>query len=184
VSETVGEAVIVVKTDESSVDYDSAGKKAGQGYSKGFAGSLKGIVAAIGVTIAAKKVLDFAKESVAEAREAQKVGAATEQIIKATGGAAGVTSKQVSDLAGSLSLATGMDDEMIQSGQNLILTFKNVKNEGAGLDAIFDRTTKAALDLSAAGFGSVSSASLQLGKALNDPIKGVSALARSGVTFS
>ena len=97
-SETVGEGIIRIRTDETGVDYNAAGASAGQGYSRGFAGSLKGIVAAIGGVIAAKKVLDFTKQSVAEAREAQKVGAATEQIIKATGSAAGVTAKQVGDL--------------------------------------------------------------------------------------
>lgn len=183
-SEQVGEAVIVVRTDEAGVDYDASGRRAGEGYTKGFTSSLKGIAVAIGGVLAARKALDFVKQSVAEAREAQKVGAATEQIIKSTGASANVTAKEVADLAGSLSLATGMDDELIQSGQNLILTFKNVRNEGEGLNAIFDRTTRAAADLSAAGFGSMQSASLQLGKALNDPIRGISALSRSGVTFT
>jgi phage-related protein len=184
VSETVGEVVIRIRTDESGVDVAGSGKRAGEGYSRGFLGSIKGIALGIGAVLATRKVLDFAKDSLAEARESQKVGAATAQIIKSTGSAAGLTAKQVGDLSSALSLKTGIDDELIQSGQNLILTFKNVKNAGDGADAIFDRTTKAALDLSAAGFGSVQSASVQLGKALNDPIKGMSALARSGVTFT
>lgn len=183
-SEVVGEAVIRVRTDESGVDTVGAGRAAGQGYTRGFVGSLGRIAVAIGGVLAARKVIDFTKQSIGEAREAQKVGAATEQIIKTTGGAANVTAKQVGDLTTALSLKSGMDDELIQSGSNLILTFKNVKNEGTGLDAIFNRANAAAVDLSAAGFGSVSSASLQLGKALNDPVKGIAALSRAGVTFT
>ncbi len=121
---------------------------------------------------------------IADAQEAAKITRLTENAILATGGAANVTAKQVADLATSLSNKTAIDDELIQSGANLILTFKNIRNEaGAGND-IFNQTTEAALNLSAAGFGSVESASLMLGKALNDPLAGLTALGRAGVTFS
>jgi phage-related protein len=183
-SEVMGEGILVIRTDESGVDVDGAGKRAGAGYSKGFGASLKGLAGVIGATLAAGKVLDFAKESVAEAREAQKVGAATEQIIKATGSAAKVTAGQIGDLASSLSAKTGIDDEQIQAGENLLLTFKNVKREGEGLNDIFGRATAAGLDLAASGFGSVEGNAKQLGKALNDPIKGIAALSKSGVTFT
>jgi phage-related minor tail protein len=49
---------------------------------------------------------------------------------------------------------------------------------------VFDRATKAAIDLAAAGFGSVETNAIQLGKALEDPIKGLAALGKSGVTFT
>jgi hypothetical protein len=124
------------------------------------------------------------KSAVSEFEEAQKVGANTRQVIKSTGGVANVSAKQVENLAGAISKKTGIDDEAIQSGSNLLLTFKNIRNEtGRGRD-IFNQATKAAVDLSAAGFGSIESTSKQLGKALNDPIKGMTALGRSGVTFS
>lgn len=123
--------------------------------------------------------------SLAEAgQESVAAGRATEAIIKSTGGAAKVSAQHVSDLATKLSNKTGIDDELIQSGSNLLLTFKNVRNEAGKGSAIFDRANKAALDLSKAGFGSVDSTAKQLGKALNDPIKGISALSRAGVTFT
>jgi len=49
---------------------------------------------------------------------------------------------------------------------------------------VFARTTQVSLDLAAAGFGTVKDNATQLGKALQDPIKGLSALTRSGVTFT
>jgi hypothetical protein len=124
------------------------------------------------------------RDSIAEAQEAIKVNAATAQIIKSTGGAAKVTADQVADLSQRISEQIAVDDELIQQSANLILTFKNIRNEGAGVAAIFDRTVMAAQDLSAAGFGDVESAAKMLGKALNDPVAGLTALRRAGVTFS
>jgi hypothetical protein len=42
----------------------------------------------------------------------------------------------------------------------------------------------AAVDMAAAGFGEAETNAVQLGKALNDPIKGITALTRSGITFT
>lgn len=117
------------------------------------------------------------------AYESQKVMKQTEAIIAATGGAAGLTAKDVSNLAESLSVKTGIDDEAIQTSMNLLLTFKQVRNEvGKGND-IFNRASQAALDLGNV-FGSTDGAAKMLGKALSDPVKGISALARAGVNFS
>ena len=137
-------------------------------------------VAAAGLSSIGSAVGDM----IAEAREAEKVGKTTEQIIKATGGAAKVSSSHVGEFTASLSEKVGMDDELIQSGANLLLTFKNVRNEVGQGSNIFDRATASAVDLSAAGFGSVEDASKMLGKALNDPARGITALGRAGVTFS
>lgn len=95
-----------------------------------------------------------------------------------------MSADQVGELTTTLSELTGVDDELIQQGSNLLLTFKNVKNAGAGLDAVFNRANAAALDLAAAGFGSVESNATMLGKALNDPTAGLTALTRAGVQFT
>lgn len=158
---------------------------------KSAAPTLKGVLGAnlitggIGAAVGGLRALGGAlSDSVGEARESQVVGATTAQIIKATGGAANISASQIGDLSTALSTKTGIDDEAIQSGSNLLLTFKNVKNEvGAGND-VFNRATAAAVDLSKAGFGSIEGGSKMLGKALNDPVKGISALSRAGVTFT
>jgi len=164
-----------------------AGKRMGGGISSGFgavATSAGRLLAPIAAALAAVEVGKFFGDAVDEAREAEKVGKTTTAIIKATGGAAKITADGVGELAAAISNKSGMDDEAIQSGANLLLTFKNVRNEvGAGND-VFSRATQAAVDLSAAGFGSVEGSSKMLGKALNDPLKGISALGRAGVTFS
>jgi hypothetical protein len=117
------------------------------------------------------------------AMESQKVSKQTEAIIKATGSAAGMTTKDIQKLADSLSLKTGFDDEAIQSSMNLLLTFKQVRNETGKGNDIFNRAAQAALDLGNV-FGSTDAAAKQLGKALSNPVKGISALTKSGINFT
>lgn len=119
-----------------------------------------------------------------EFNEAQKVAAQTEAAIRSTGKAANVTADEVEDLSGALSEKAAVDDELIQSGANLLLTFTKVRNEvGEGND-IFNQATETALDLSVALGTDMTSASMMLGKALNDPIKGLTTLGRAGVQFT
>jgi phage-related protein len=162
----------------------AAGTTSGKKFGGTFAGATKAFLKPLAGLFAVGAVTKGIQSMVAEAREAQKVGAITAQVIKTTGGAANVSAKQVEALATSLSNKAGVDDEVIQKGANLLLTFKNVRNEVGRGNNVFDQATKAAVDLSAAGFGSVDSASKMLGKALNDPIKGMTALGRAGVTFT
>jgi hypothetical protein len=119
-----------------------------------------------------------------EFMQGQKVAAQTAAAIKSTGAAANVTAKQIDDLSTSLMNKSGIDDEAIASGANLLLTFTNIRNEaGKGRD-IFNQATAAALDLSVAFGKDMASSSILVGKALNDPIKGISALSKVGVTFT
>lgn len=80
--------------------------------------------------------------------------------------------------------ATAIDDEQIKATQAKLLTFKNLAQTADVVGGAMDRATLAAIDLAAAGFGSAETNAVQLGKALQDPIKGITALARAGVTFT
>lgn len=124
------------------------------------------------------------RKTVGAFQEAEKIAAQTNAVLKSTGGAAGVTAKHVENLAGKLSMLSGADDEAIQSGQNLLLTFTKVQNQAGKGNKIFDRATKTMLDMSVALGQDTKSSAIQLGKALNDPIKGVTALQRVGVSFT
>lgn len=140
--------------------------------------------AAAGFAAAGAAAAVFAKGAIDAAVESQKITKVTEQIIKSTQGAAKISAEEVSKLATALSNKTGIDDEAIQSAQNLILTFKNVRNEvGKGND-IFNRASALALDLSTVMGNDASGAAMQLAKALDNPVKGVTALTRSGVSFT
>lgn len=143
-----------------------------------------GKVAALGLAGAAVGAVALGKGFVDAAVESQKVTKQTEAVIKSMGGAANVTSKQVADLSTALSLQTGVDDELIQSGSNILLTFGKVRNELGKGNKIFDRATQAALDMSVALGTDMKSASMLVGKALNDPIRGLTALRRTGIQFT
>lgn len=121
----------------------------------------------------------------------EQIGAQTDAVIKSTGGTAKVTRKEIDDLAGTLEELTGAEAESITTGQNMLLTFTNIKNESGKGNDVFDQTTKTLLDMATAMNGGVAPAAdqikqqaIQLGKAMNDPIKGITALTRVGVTFT
>lgn len=123
-------------------------------------------------------------DSIAAYEESAKVGRETERVLRTTGAAAWITAGQVSDLASALSDKSGVDDEAIQSGENLILTFTNIRNEAGKGNDIFDQTTQLALDMATALGKDMATSALQLGKALQDPVDGMTKLSRAGVVFT
>src|SRR5262245_39764661 len=77
------------------------------------------------------------KTGVDEMLKHQQVAAQTEAVLKSTGGAANVSAKQVEGYATALMRKSGVDDEAIQSGENLLLTFTNIRNETGKGNQIF-----------------------------------------------
>lgn len=138
-------------------------------------GKLAGIIAG---AFAAVQIGQFFKDAALEAQALNSAMANTEQIIQSTGGAAGLATEDVRELSRSLSLEIGVDSLAVQEASNVLLTFRNVSED------VFDRSIGLAADMSAVFGTDLSAASLQLGKALNDPIQGISALSRVGVTFT
>jgi 3D (Asp-Asp-Asp) domain-containing protein len=116
--------------------------------------------------------------------EAQKVAAQTNVTLKSTSGAAKVTAKEISALATAISRKSGLDDEAIQSGENLLLTFTKIRNETGRGNDIFTRATQTVADFSVTFKKDLAGSAILVGKALNDPIKGTGALSRVGVQFT
>ena len=124
-------------------------------------------------------LLAFGAASIAAFDKQAKAIAQVEAGIKSTGGAAGFTSKQLQKMASELQGKTLFGDEVIlKDATSQLLTFTNIAGEQ------FARTQIAALNLATRLDGDLKSASIQLGKALNDPIANLSALSRSGIQFS
>ena len=111
------------------------------------------------------------------ALDAEDVQADLAATIASTGGAAGITAEEANALADSLASVTKESDETIVAAESMLLTFINIGED------VFPRATEMALNMGQK-FGSVDSAAIQLGKALNDPIAGVSALTEVGVSFT
>lgn len=143
-----------------------------------------GKVAALGLAGVAAGFAAWGASSVKSLARIERINAQTAQAIESTGGAAGVSAKHVEDLAGRLENLTASEAEATQEGANLLLTFTNIKNEAGKGNKIFDQTTAIMVDMSRALGQDTKSSAIQLGKALNDPIKGVTALQRVGVSFT
>jgi phage-related protein len=127
---------------------------------------------------AGQAIGDMFASTITEATEAQASLAQMEAALKSTGGAAGLSSQELQDYATQLQNITAFDDEAIQGAESLLLTFTNVKGD------IFKDATATILDMSQAMGQDLKSSSIQLGKALQDPIAGVGTLSRVGVQFS
>jgi hypothetical protein len=118
------------------------------------------------------------KNSVSAYTESELVTKQLETVLKSTGGVAGVTKDAVLDLASALQQTTNFEDDAIVSADNLLLTFTNIGKD------IFPQATETMLDMSQALGQDLKSSAIQLGKALQDPILGVTALRRVGVNFN
>ncbi len=113
--------------------------------------------------------------------EQEEAEAKLEAVLRATGHAAGFSANQLKKQATELQKMTGIGDEVIMSTQAILATFKQING------ARFDRATKAILDMNTVlgtGPDSLRTMAIQVGKALNDPLLGLTALRRSGVSFT
>ena len=154
------------------------GKKLGAGLATGVAGAAK--VGAVGIGLMTAEVIRATKGWA----EHQAIVRRSNAVIKSTGGAAGVTANHVGKLSDALERQVGVDGDLIQSGANLLLTFTNIRNETGKNNKIFDQATKTTVNMSKALGQDTKSSAIQLGKALNDPVKGITALQRVGVSFT
>jgi hypothetical protein len=146
-----------------------AGQQIGTGIKRGAA------IAVAGIGLLATQVALGVKSL--EGVEA--VTAQTNAVLKSTKDVSGQTADGIRDMANSFeNLNATMDDTAIQSGANVLLTFTNITNKA------FKPALQAALDLSQAMGQDLQSSVVQIGKALNDPIKGLTALTRVGVSFT
>jgi len=137
-----------------------------------------------GIAVAAFATFRLMKGAVDRAEEMNSAYAITEQVIKQTGGAANVTAEEMKNLARQQSILTGIDKALITESNNILLTFKNIRNEvGEGND-VFKQASGLILDMATTMGTDAKSGAIQLGKALNDPILGVSALNRVGIQFT
>ena len=116
--------------------------------------------------------------AVSEAMEASEGEAQLGAVLKSTGGAAGVTADMALTLAGAFQTTTRFTDDEVLAGENILLTFT-----GIGKD-VFPDATKTLLDMATAMGTDAKGGAIQLGKALNDPMQGLTSLTRVGVVFT
>src|SRR3990172_8697316 len=149
-----------------------------------FGSKIGGVFAGVGKAalklgaVASAAFVGFSVLSVKAAAESQAALSQLNAVIKSTGGVAGVTSKAAIDLSKSLQKVTTFSDESVLEAENLLLTFTKIGKN------IFPQATKTVLNMSTALGQDTKSSAIQLGKALQDPILGITALRRVGVNFN
>lgn len=94
------------------------------------------------------------------------------------------TVKRMAAYADQVNVATGIDDEQIKAVQRKLLVFKSLRETADDLGGTFDRTTAAAIDLAAGGFGDMEANAIKLGRVLENPTANLNALTRAGITFT
>ncbi|MEO5338828.1 MAG: phage tail length tape measure family protein, partial [Magnetospirillum sp. WYHS-4] len=159
---------------------------AARGHLEGFAGNLGSVGSAmlrLGpmglVAGAAVGALTMALgQGLREMESAQQSLLRLEAVLKATGHASGLTGQELNDLADAMEASTMATAEGVRDASSVLATFRSVSGD------TFVRAIKAAQDLSAVFGQDLRSSAVQLGKALEDPVEGVTALKRVGVTFS
>lgn len=140
-------------------------------FTKDIAGMLAGGVAGFAS-------IEGMQQSIAAAESDIQATEKLEAVLRATGGAAGVTAEEISDLAGELQRVTKFEDDATVGAAAILATFKNIKNDN------FKETLKLAQDFSALkGIGLNESVTL-LGKALNNPAEGMTKLEKAGVSLN
>jgi hypothetical protein len=94
------------------------------------------------------------------------------------------TTKRMAAYADQVNKATGIEDEQVKAVQRKLLVFKSLRSTADDMGGTFDRTTQAAIDLAAGGFGEMESNAIKLGRVLENPIANLNALSRAGITFT
>lgn len=172
------------RLEEAFKNLGSTARKAGHDASRGFDGAsakmdafgkklggLKTLFAAAFAGIGIKSFADAAIES-------ENALVSLDARIKATGGSAGLSRDRLIELSKSLQKVTTSSDETILSAETLLLSFRRIRGPA------FEGALTAALDLSAGLKQDLQTSILEVGKALQSPIDGLTALQRAGVRFT
>jgi hypothetical protein len=137
----------------------------------GLGSTLAGLAASIGAAAIFQRIA-------AETAEAEFATAQLNAALRSTRGVSGQTVQALAEHASALQLLSVYDDDVIAGAQAMLLTFTRISGD------TFPKATEAVLNVAQAMGTDLKSAAIQVGKALNDPILGVSALARSGIQFT
>ena len=172
---TLGRATVEIAAPTGKLDKDL---KHAEGAVKNSVSQMANAFKAIGATVVAAGITKFIKDSIKAFTVQENAVAQLEARLKSTKGVVGLTSKELQKMAAGLQGVTTYGDEAIIGMQSLLLTFTSIGRD------VFPQATEAILNVATAMGTDLKSAAVQVGKALNDPILGVTALARSGIQFT
>jgi hypothetical protein len=129
----------------------------------------------LGFAFGAFEAVEFIKSSREEYEKLEQANSQLEAGLESTHHAAGLTFEDLSEQAEKFSNHLRFTQADVESMQSILLTFTSVTNK------TFEGASQAVLDMATRLKTDASSAALQLGKALQDPVAGLGALHRVGV---
>jgi hypothetical protein len=144
----------------------------------GVSGKLIELAKAVGGAYVIGQLVGHLRAAAEEAIKAEVSQARLAAVIQATGKTAGFTADELADFATQLQETTGISDEAIKDAMAVLATFRSVSGP------TFLEATQLAADMAAVFGTDLRSAAVMLGKALEDPVQGIMALRRAGITFS
>ncbi len=163
------------KTSGMTRDMDKA-QRGSKTFAAGW-GKMVGVVAGVTAAIsAASGAFRFLGDSINEARAARKAMAQTAAVMRSMGRTE--APKRINKMIDQLEEMSGIDGDTIREMTNVLFTFGNVTEN------TFEKATALSLDVSTAFGKDLTSSATMVGKALNDPAKGLTALTRIGVQFT
>jgi len=165
--------ILINARDNASAQLNKAGGSLGA-----FGNSLQNLAGAAAAYFSFRQLLDVARESIRVFEEARRADLKRAAVLRATRNAAGLAADELKELAKIERQRTGLPLAELDNAQAVMLTFTNVNN------TVFAEAMQLVSDMSAAFGNSLQGTTIQLGKALNDPVKGMSALADVGVSFT
>lgn len=145
---------------------------------KGTFGDLKSIIAGGFIAGGVWGGIEFIKSATEAWDKYEKVVARVNQVVTSTNGAAGFSAKSIEDQAKELSKGILNSRSEIMDAQGMLLSFTGIRGP------IFEETTKAVADFATFYKTDMTSAALSIGKAMNDPLHGMTKLQKQGVTFT
>lgn len=144
-----------------------------------------GILSGVLPMLSGVAVMAFAEKSIQAFKDSEAAIANVEAGLKSTNNAIGITADKFSEMAAAIqSVGIFEDDAILQNVTAQLLTFGNIGAQN------FDRVQRAVTDVTAKLKGinatgeDLRSTSLMMGKAMEDPIKGLTAMRRIGISFS
>lgn len=154
------------------------GIKGAEKEASGFQSFIKGVGPSVAAAFSIGAIVNFGKAAVKAYNESALALAKLEAVIRSTGNASGLSSKQMQDYAAELQRVTTFEDDATINAMALLSTFKSIQGD------TFKQTIASAQDLATVLGTDLNGAVMQLGKALEAPEIGLTMLRRSGISFS
>jgi len=145
---------------------------------EGAMGGLNKIMGTLGVGFAVFKGLEFIKGGVEKVEQLNQSTAQLKAGLESTGGVAGMSLGYLTTSAENFSSKLKFSTAEIQDMQAQLLTFPAVTKD------TFNSATQSILDMATRTHKGINEVSIMVGKALQDPVKGMAALHKVGVNFS